>query len=409
VNRGTVMIINRKWATVFTQDCLLVKVRLTPDMAIGKEINMDANTSNTAIVAKLRLKPAMIAASLVLLLAVGLVFSQGLLLNPVYATVAIDVNPSLELYLDRNLEVRSVHAMNEETVQLMIGQDFKGLNWQQAVAQWVEALRLSNQVQVQNMLISAVMPENAEQLRTQLIDMEGTDRQGPLAGIDVRIIYSNDPAISKRANEHDLSIGRQMLLNQALLQNRNWNEQNIADAPLGELIQTLLKKGDQNQTRLTERTTQSLSEQSTISESKRETSRETIQSSNGSGSQNTNKETNQSANRETNQNGSINTSATTGTGSGSQQSNQYTNQQSSQSGSTGTGGAGSQQSSQNTSQQSNQTSGFGAGTGGPIASKIMSQETIRDTLQVSEQSTAYTTCESSLTQQTSQIKATSGR
>ena len=135
------------------------------------------------------------------------------------------------------------------------------MNWQEAVRRWTEILQQSNQNQVQTMLISAVMPEYAEQLKTQLLNLDGINNFGALAGVQVRVMYSNDQSVVAEANQNGLSIGRQMLLNQARVQNQNWDKTSIADAPLGDLIQKLLQDRDQNQTKLTERITQSISDQ----------------------------------------------------------------------------------------------------------------------------------------------------
>lgn len=360
---GTILSMDQKHAYVFTSDCHMVKISCQPDMAVGKEISMEIEqTRERPVVKNRRLSLALVAASLVLLLAVGLIFGQGLLAKPVYARLSIDVNPSLELALNRQLEVQSVRTMNEEARQLMAGQDFTGLGWQEAVARWAEILRLTNRIQLQNMLISAVMPEDAVQLRTQLQNMEGNANQGTLAGVAVRVIYSHDQSVAVQARQNGLSIGRQMLLNQARAQNQNYDQASIGDAPLGDLIQKLLQDREQNQTRLTERTTQSVSDQTgestpagtteTNRETSQETNRETSGATQGSGSQQTNRETNQETNRETSgstlDSGSQQTNQETSgstQGSGSQQTNQET------SGSTqgsGTGGEGSQ--SQQTSQ-----------------------------------------------------------
>jgi hypothetical protein len=341
MNKGTILRLSKKRATIFTQDCQLVAVPRDPRMVVGKEIHMETKVkTNPEIVYSRHFKPAMIAASLVLLIAVILLFSQGLLFSPVYAQISIDVNPSLEMNLNRHLEVISVRAMNEEAVRLMANQNFNGLPWQQAVERWTEILRASNQVQVQNMLISAVMPENAEQLRTQLMDMNGNSNQGALAGVVVRAIYTYDQALAKEANRNGLSIGRQMLLNQARVQNQNWDEKSIADAPLGELVQALLQNGEANQTRLTERATQSLSERATPASST-ETNRETNRESGNETQQTTNQETEQTTNRVTNQDG---TSTGTGSQYRNQETNQVTNQNSSENGTAA--GSGTRQTSQ---------------------------------------------------------------
>lgn len=353
MNKGTVLTIEKKWAIIFTKDCQLIKIPLRPDITVGREIQINTTKADARFITQYRqLKPALIAATLVVLLAVSVLWGRGLIYQPVYAQMSIDVHSSLELALNRQMQVMSVAALNQETVQLMEGQNFKGLTWQEAVNRWTEILRANNQFQNQTMLISAVLPENAEKLKTQLLNMEGNYYQGPLTGVCVRVIYSNDPVVAKAAQQNGLSIGRQMLLNQAQVQNQNWNKSSIADAPLGELIQALLQKGEENQTHLTERVTQSLSEPSSPTESSqtnretiRETNRQSSQDGTGTGtskstskntstsSQQTNQGTSQTTSRETTRNGTSGTS----TRSGSQQTSQYASQPSSQPGNNGTG------------------------------------------------------------------------
>lgn len=372
MNKGIITAMNEKWATVLTEDCQLIKTRVQPDMAVGKEIYMDIKKkTQTAAVRPLRLKYVFLAASIVLVMAVALFVGQGLFKNPVYALLSVDVNPSIEMSLNRDLKVISVKAMNKDAEQILSDQNYEGLTWQVAVERWTEAMRLSNQVQVQNMLISAVIPEDAEKLRTELISMEGTVNKGVLAGIAVRVIYSSDDAVSKEAAKNGLSVGRQMLLNQAQVQNQNWDKTTIADAPLGDLIQSLLVKGEQNQTRLTERATESISSQS------------------GDPTSTVAKETNQETNQQTMGQSS---GSSQGNVSGSQEMNQGTIQQTNQyaNGETNEAAQGSSSASQQTSQS-------------------MSKETLRETQQLSEQSSSSTTCEISQVQQTSQAKVTAGR
>lgn len=385
MSKGTVMSIDQKWATIFTEDCQLIKLPLQPNMAVGKEvrINMERKNEKTANNI-LRFKPALIAASFVLVLALSLLFSQGLIFNPVYAQVSIDVNPSLQLSLSRQLRVLSVKAMNQEAERMMVGENYQGLGLEEAIYRWTKKLQASQEFQVKTMLLSAVMPDRAEALKTQLMQLEETQNQGDLKNIAVRFIFSNDEAVAKQAQKNGLSIGRQMLLNQAQVQNENYNSESIAIAPLDELIPTLLKNQEHNQTRLTERTTQSLSDPSgsgttatnrnSNTETNRNTSGSASNSSSGSatGSGPATSATNQFTNRNTN-------GSTQSTGTGSAASSQYTNQftngstQSSATGTTATNqetkmetngstqgtGTGS-----NATSQSSSTSGSGTGTGG---------------------------------------------
>ena len=329
MNKGMIMNISRRTATVFTSDCRVVKVKYRPDMIRGHEYDLDQAERVIDRVTSRRLVPVLIAACLVVLVLGGILFS-GLVPEPVYATLSIDVNPSIEFALNRDLEVIRTRAINEEARQLMANHDFTGLAWQEAVRQWAQLLKAQNTIQVQNMLISAVLPDGATELKNQLIAMEGLANQGDLSQIQVRVIYSSDSEVAGQAVQNGLSVGRQMLLNQAKSQGENYDANAIAQARLGELVGQLLQKGDHDQTRLTSRETQSLSEATGATETQRETNRETNGSQDAesetnretSGSQDGTMATSRETNRETSgsQDGTIATSRETNREtSGSQQ------------------------------------------------------------------------------------------
>lgn len=325
MNKGMVMNISRKTATIFTSDCRMVRVKYQPDMIRGHEYDLDRAVRMNDTASSRRWVPALVAVCLVALLIGGVLFS-GLIPQPVYATLSIDVNPSIEFALNRDLGIIRTRAINAEAKQLLANHDFTGLAWQEAVRQWAQILKAQNDIQVQNMLISAVLPENAQELKKQLIAMEGTANQGELSQIAVRVIYSSDSDIAGQAVQNGLSVGRQMLLNQAKSQGEHYDANAIAQARLGELVGQLLQKGDHDQTRLTIRETQSLSESTGAVETQRETNRET------NGSQDGTQQTERETNRETSgsQNGTMATSRETNREtSGSQDGTMATNRETS--------------------------------------------------------------------------------
>jgi hypothetical protein len=265
MEKGTIMTIDEKYSYVFTNRCRLVKVPWQQGMNPGKEIQINMKTHETTPHAPTwsrKQRWALAAACLAVILAAGIFFGQGLIINPVYARLSIDVNPSLQLDLDRQLKVQAVHTLNEEAVQIMAGETLIGLPWREAVERWAALLKQRFAGEVTDMLISAVIPDKAGQLLEQLMAMDGTTNLGELHALQVRVIYSQDPAVVRSAKQNGLSIGRQMLLNQASEQNQAYNAQTIAAAQLGDLLRKLLRDGQADQTGMTRRETRSFSETS---------------------------------------------------------------------------------------------------------------------------------------------------
>ncbi len=259
MKKGMILTTNRKWATVFTEDCQLEKLPIQPHMAAGKEIilNMQENTTRAPQYTR-RFKPALVAASFVLVLAMTLLLSQGLFLNPVYATVSVDINPSVQFSVNRNLEVVEVKAMNQEAAGLLEGVVFQNMGVDKAIQKYKELAE--KQYQVKTMLLAAVMPENADALREMLIHIEQTQNQAVDSQIRVQFIYSDEKEVTGQAEKNGLSVGRQMLLNQSEARNLGYDAESIAQAPLNELLPKMIKNQERNQSGVANRTTQSASE-----------------------------------------------------------------------------------------------------------------------------------------------------
>lgn len=253
MNKGTILSIEDMTATVMTEDCRLINVIAQPGMTVGEEIKMKTNIETARVPSTRKTWIAAIAAAVALAVLGGAMAWNIIQNQKVYARISVDVNPSVEFSLNKDLTVVAVKAMNEDAAEYLSNQKFTGMAWQKAVEKWVEILRASNQIEVQEVLISGVFPEEAVKLQEQLLLFENNPEQGEMNGLMVRVIYSTDPEVMKQAKENGLSVGRQMLLNQSKEQNKEWNEGNIGGAKLGELTQALLGEGQQNQTKITNR------------------------------------------------------------------------------------------------------------------------------------------------------------
>jgi hypothetical protein len=355
LKKGLIMTIDQKYAYVFTRDCRMEKIIWQPGMAVGQEISLEREPPDTPVRAFPRRRAvglALAAACLVVLIGVSL---PGLLFSPVYARLSVDVNPSLELSLNRRLEVRSVRVIGEDARAVLGGEHLEGLPWKDAVARWSELLQQHGQGDIQTMLLAAVLPAAATTFRNQLLDMASAPETG--IALQIRVIYSHDQSVANMALQNGLSVGRQMLLTLAQQQDEPWTAQSIAAAPLGDLVRQLLRDGQADQAGLTKRTTQSAADPTGTSMPSG--------TSSGTGSQTSGPHTSRLTQQES--------SGSQGSTAGSQVTSRQTSQESESSRQTsGTGPAGSSMtaggepdgSSQQTSNVTVQTSGPGSGTNG---------------------------------------------
>ncbi len=251
MRKGTVLSIEHDVAIIFTDDCGLVRIPCRPDMAVGREIllpDLEAVTSVRRVSPRIHTwKPAMAAAILLIVITVGLWMGQSRWPTAAYARISVEVNPGIELVLNRHLEVSDVRYLDEEARQLAAGVTLEGLEWREAVERWAEVLVDQWPEKLERMLVAAFVSPRDEAFLGSLREMAGTGNPGALSGVDVRILYGTDPEIARLADRNNLSLGRQMILNQSRDSQLGWEVDAIAIAPLGDLVGLMPANPDPDQ------------------------------------------------------------------------------------------------------------------------------------------------------------------
>ena len=152
MNRGIIMEIKGRHAMVFSRDCGLVRVPARPDMFVGQAVPLGADKLSAAHTQASR--PAVrpfprrrilsgLAAAVACMILIG---TGGLLLNNAVAartievTLSVDVNPSIDLMLNRAHNVVKVQAQNEEAERLLSGVQLEGLGYREAVERWIQTV-----------------------------------------------------------------------------------------------------------------------------------------------------------------------------------------------------------------------------------------------------------------------------
>ncbi len=241
MKKGTVLSIDKRYAVVFTQDCQLLRLPLTPDMVAGKEIWLEAPGLEPLRYDWYRLaRPAMAAVALQVFVAIALWSARMVKQDLVYAYVSVDVKPSVQFLLDPQLNVFSVEVLDEASAALANNLPLQGQPWQQAVNLWLARLAEETDLSQETVLISAVFPEKTERMREPLEAINGHNGTGVLTGLDVHVAYSSDFHLVAQAKANHLTIGRQMLLIKSKRYSQPWDASNIMTTPLSVLVHTLL-------------------------------------------------------------------------------------------------------------------------------------------------------------------------
>ncbi|MBL0387485.1 anti-sigma factor domain-containing protein [Tumebacillus sp. ITR2] len=178
-NKGIVMQIANEQAIVMTKDCQFRKIPFLDGMAVGLEVELpgelrsvpSTNKTKKSWYAKPWRKTSLVAASV--LLAVGLWGSQSFLgETPAYAYVTVDINPSVELSIDKNQEVLAAVALNEEAEDVVRDLKLKGLSVNQAVESLAQAAQSKGFFQDKTeVIITASAAVDEEKLKQENVDL----------------------------------------------------------------------------------------------------------------------------------------------------------------------------------------------------------------------------------------------
>lgn len=210
MSRGTIMSLERKMAIVLTPGGEFVRVRRQPGFELGAEIAYAAKRG-AAHLKRWMLAGASVAALL-------LVFVGLWLLQPptVVAYVTMDVNPSVELGLDKDMRVRELRAVNRDAEAIVSGVKYKGEALDAVMAAVADKLAATRPLlQDEVVIVSVPVKKVAAEWETQVADTVRTalsaaakkDATETGAELDVTTL-SVPQEVRKAANEQGISAGK---------------------------------------------------------------------------------------------------------------------------------------------------------------------------------------------------------
>jgi hypothetical protein len=251
MSTGIIMEIEGRFTYVFTNDCQLIRVRKNSSHFVGQQIaikNSDRTAGDRLSQAFARI-PAKgyalaAAAAVVIIIAAVLLATSPWQGNPAVTYMSVDINPSVELALDAEHRVVETRPLNPEAKTLLEHVSLDGLLYNKAIEAWVRTVRDVMPDKLDQVLISVLLDQTDDKFKASLMEMNGYQSSGELTGLDVWVLYSDDLEIRKQAVENNLSIGRQLLLGEALQQDLDWTATTIREASLASVLSSLLANGE---------------------------------------------------------------------------------------------------------------------------------------------------------------------
>jgi hypothetical protein len=248
---GTIIEISNKKTYVFTMNCSVVTLRTREEYILGQQITFTKRDKFPELIHTASMKTLAIAAAFVLLIASAVTTASffhnqhGGFDTVCTALVSVDINPSIEISINKEEQIVSVQAKNEDGIKLLNNLDLTekklvdGVNEIIAAAKEMGYMDESKKV----VLVSAALyspdgedtsSEYSEQLK-QILNTLETESDSA----DLLTVYINDSAIIEEAKNNNLSIGKELLYKYAQTQDTSLTAEDIRTASLSELLDKL--------------------------------------------------------------------------------------------------------------------------------------------------------------------------
>ena len=200
------------------------------------EITVELNT------ARKKKYVGLISAAAVFLLVLGVSFSYLWRQNygAVDSIVALDVNPSIELKINKEEEVISAEALNGDAGTILDGMDLKGTKLNVAINALIGSMVKNGYLSdLANSVLVSVENEDREKgaaLQQRLTaEIDSILQQNMLEGAVLSQTVDDDPELRAISEQYDISLGKAALIQKILSQNSLLTADDLAKRDINEL------------------------------------------------------------------------------------------------------------------------------------------------------------------------------
>jgi len=234
--KGIVAKIGADSCIVLTPQGSFVKIPLpAEEIRVGAEISYRKSSHASTF------RPWLLAATFLLALISCSFYHRALVPQPV-GFVSLDINPSLEMSVDKDLQVIDVHAFNDEAVNLLRVLDLEGSNLDQALTELINQAIVQNYIAdgQDNIMISTVSPLSSDGIILDQITlykvMQNTIASRGFSG-QVRI-YSVSGDFHKAAGQNEVSAGKYLIYEQLVRSGESVTINDIKHQSVSQLART---------------------------------------------------------------------------------------------------------------------------------------------------------------------------
>lgn len=199
--KGIVIEVNENYIIVMKQDASMLKIKFKEGISVGDKIYFF--TEDILIQKSNRINKRVIASIAAMLTFVMLIF-KPVFQKETYAVISFDINPSIELQVDKNGIITSVKGMNDQGEELNI-EYIKGLTIEKGVEKLKSELAKDGYINKNNSLLVgfAFSEEDDKEFEDKLQKSIKTSFK------DIDIAYvKGDKGTINEANKRNVSLGR---------------------------------------------------------------------------------------------------------------------------------------------------------------------------------------------------------
>lgn len=167
--------------------------------------------------------------------------------NAVASTVSIDVNPSIELKLNKDRRVLDVIPRSDDAQDVIGNMDLKGADLDVAVNALLGSMISKGYISdmANSILVSVdnADKETASALQDMLMEeIDAAIGNDAISGAVIGQVITEDDELSKAADEYGITLSKAQLIKQITAQNPTLKFEELVSLPINDL--NLLKKGD---------------------------------------------------------------------------------------------------------------------------------------------------------------------
>jgi hypothetical protein len=247
---GLILKLKDNIAFVISKDCMYYQIKRKPGMLKGQtvEFNQSDIIYNRSFFARHYNLIAGVAAVLIIMVSIIVYINSSFnTQNKIYAFIDIDINPSLEITIDKDRHIQDIYPLNKDAEILLSELNLKEIPMETGLSKIIDKskqLGFLNAEDKDIVLISAALNGNKEDSGTLIMDICSSVNQLKDKNIETQVI---DVPLEKRelALENNISMGRYVLYEKARESGLNVSIDAVKAISLENILEKVSLKGIQ--------------------------------------------------------------------------------------------------------------------------------------------------------------------